>query len=1344
MALQPPLLVPSGDAENGERIIEAISAHLKRCARPPTPMMTPMTTTATTVVPSCCVIPGIDELILDLERFVTLRDEIVYSFETLHDDHGNGNGGNEDDEYGDDASAAPDVGVLLTEYCALLGALTTVPGLGSLPSDAGDGGGGGADGEQQQHATDVPIGGLFLTWHKLDEEKEDTSPTHEVNVNNNGGGGEPMEIDEHEDADEDDDDNDDGDDGAAHHFSVSSLHAERQLSTYLLAVLQYQSALTNLSVSSSPDSAARVLSDMSGTRDALKAAQLGFGSAAALFDHLRTVVENDIRVRQEEEGAAATAAAGGSASGSMHVDNDRRSFISEASVPMIPISPYQLLDPSALHLFHLASMASGQTCFYYTLLVQRQQMHTVLSKLASGCTDYFEAVASFARQMPEEEEEGQGGDDTNDDGVGTIRSYMPSKALIRSTYAAGELYYMALAEYHEACINQSKGLIGLEVARLRSAAHIIGKAGAELLGNHHHHDLMTTGGGMASQETAAALVAASAAGAAGPGDEARVAVILKSLLCAKVINLHTEISRLMTRAEEEWADDVPTDIPPTKKQIMMKVAPIPAEVNFFDPALGILALQASPPLQQLLDRTGVEACTNIHRKLLELLASTKSSAHRATASSQEELAKLGLPDCISTFKATVEAAKVARSSKILGIPPAMADQLQSLHSSRGVMLLKQNLYILEEVAALARQTLDETEEMLHDTVQTDQAFRRDHPTFSGRDVAMEHSQIAVSSLDGSGATETDARQICSKIRTWLNQANEGDRKLCQVLEEIETDPKYRLVMLPLNQLEKLVRGGSGRLNTDEEEMEEEDRTSSFSSLATGAVESITLEKQLEHLNTLLASRERILDEMENDVLTFNQRERAVQAIAKHGNLLADNQFYQALADLSLPLFDHHFEKINTSIEKQNTLFRLIVQLYTKFQVDRSAYEQEKEAAEDDLMTDTASSPAKAYLQKIASALKTIEWIRPQLVQGRNFYQTVLSNIEELKKKVEDVNAVLASERIFFEDSHHSQREEAHRRRQEEEDERLARELMREAEEAAAQHAPQAAVDPRQQEDDERLARELAQQFQDEANIISHNGTTALAGNRDVAMGDANDLGQGQNSRPLENVVTALGLTEGAVRRIGSPIGRQRSASLDRADENAARQIPPPDVPRRRSSFADLGDIPPEIFASRNRSSSSGRMSQVSLGGVSSIGSESIVRTFHRQQQQLQQGEQAQVLDNGGDNAGENLAGIPIGPSDPNGPGQDAIPAPPSPLGVTRRSMQSHGGGSRSGLPGRSSRPGVVNVRNDEVPQMDVNDEAFAQLVAMDFPPDLVRDALSRYSSLERATEWILSNISLGP
>ena len=315
--------------------------------------------------------------------------------------------------------------------------------------------------------------------------------------------------------------------------------------------------------------------------------------------------------------------------------------------------------------------------------------------------------------------------------------------------------------------------------------------------------------------------------------------------------------------------------------------------------------------------------------------------------------------------------------------------------------------------------------------------------------------------------------------------------------------------------------------------------------------------------------------------------------------------------------------------------------------------------------------------------------------------------------------------------------------------------MREAEEAAAQNGPQAQVDPRQQEEDERLARELAQQFQEEANISSRNPTD-LVDNRDVTMGDA-------NARPtveLTNAVNALGLADGDNRRTGrrNPIGRQRSSSLDRLDENALHE-PSPIEHRRSSSFADLGDIPAEIFAPRGRSSGSDRFSMVSLGGVSSIGSESIVRNFHRQQQlQLQQQQQVgnagveQSAGGGGDDDDENmdedmeenLAGIPVPRASRNeneGDEEMVAPAPPSPLGAARaQSTLSSGGISRSGLPGRSSRPGVVPVRNDELPELDVNDEAFAQLVAMDFPPELVRDALSRYDSIERATEYILQNL----
>ena len=1296
MSLQPPLLVPSGDAENGERIIECISEHLGRLKKPSPQFCRDIHRAASNKghidsgkvsipVPNCCVIPSIDEVILDLERMVTLRDEIVYRFAET--------GANEDDAEGE---AEAEVIALLREYCALLGALTTVPGLGFgiFGNARGD-----CTGER---ARDLQISGLFLTWHKLrdDNDGKDMNATDDNDA---------MEID----------------DTGEQHFSVSSLYAERQLSAYLLAALEYQSAVAKMSVFSSPSSP----TDMGRARDALKSAQLGFGRAAALFDHVRTIIEHDMLEKHEQNEA--------DGSSSIYVDNETKisssaselAAASSSSVPMLPISPHQLLDPSALHVLHLASVASGQACYYYHASVLKNRVQSALAKLAAGAALMFEAVASFARQMAEDETI----ENNTTRRVRSIRSYMPSKALLRSTYAAGENYYLALSDYHEACVKKSRSERADEIGRLRSAACFIDNATTEMLGNHKHDLMMTANGLVANQDTAGA----------------HLTIRLQSLLCAQVINLNTEISNLLLKAEEEWTGgDVPTDLLPVRPQTVMKLAAIPTEANFLEPSLGIVALVTNPPLQRLLNRTGVESCHRFHQKLAQMLISTRKTAHNATESAGEQLAKLGLPECITTFKATVEAAKTARGRNICGIPPAMADQLESLHSSQGVMLLSENLFMLEEVAALARQTLDKTEEMLDDTVQADNEFRRDHPTFTGRDVAVEHSQIAVTSLDGNGATETDARRICAKIRGWLNQANDGDQKVRVVLEEIETDPKYRLVMLPLEQLEKLIRGGSGGL-TDDTNDDEEERTTSSSSTGADGVDTLALLKQLEHLKTLMASRERILEEMEKDVLVFNQRERAVQAIARRGDISPDEQFYQALTDVALPLFDHHFDKIKTSIEKQQRLFRIIVQLYSKFIADKTAYEQMKEATEKDLTYDAASSPAKAYLQKIASALKTIEWIRPQLVQGRNFYQTVLANIEELKKKVEDTNAVLASERIFFEDSHHSRQEEEHRRRQEEEDERLAQELMREAEEEAAQQPPQTPADPRQQEEDERLARELARQFQDEANISTNNGTTNLAGNRDESMGEPNDLAQGRNN--LNNDVNAFDLTEDTDRRGRNLNGRhRRSSSFDQVTDNA-HLVPPLEAPRRHSSLVDLGDIPREIFAPippRGHSSgSNGRMSQISLGGVSSLGSASIVRSFHRQQQQQQReeippGDQEQEVAIGGDQSGDNLTGIPRRPSVPDDRAeqQAVVPEPRSPFRGPRRSTHTSGGISRSGLPGRSSRPGIVNVRNDEMPEFEVNDEAFAQLVAMDFPPDMVRDALARFDNIERATEYILSNI----
>mmetsp|Transcript_21594 Transcript_21594/g.48239 ORF Transcript_21594/g.48239 Transcript_21594/m.48239 type:complete len:1381 (+) Transcript_21594:347-4489(+) len=1378
--LRPPLLVPihasadgitnsntGGGAEEEEensereRIMAAMSSHLLARHTASGTSLTPARVAAAAPARAAARVraraaaveetrPCLDEIQTDVERLLMLRSEIVQAFSSstftfiLQDPtsgrcDGAGDGGGDiespeiDSPDGIDPDIDPDLGLVVREYAALLGALVSVDGIG-----------------------DDCIDDLDLRWRLVvvppvvvQDQKLGTSGVE------NSGEDQGMDVD-------------DIDNTTAMKaeimISASSLHQERRLAAYLLAALEYRiasassassaSASTSASASAIPasldDGDVRMEEDGAPREEGggeqqkhkqqkqeeqlLRDAEIGYCTAATLFHHIHNVMEKAERDGRND----------GNGNGNCGSSNSNGCSSSGCS------SSSMLLDPSKMELFHLASLTAGQECVYRRAVLRQKKklMHPMLAKLAAGCADWYGRVVSHVGVMQQEKEgiADEGGRTRYNDNVMEVDNCIPAAAVmttttpaataappptnilnpsqIGSTYQAGEYYYKSVAEQHEALAPRIQSRTGAQIGRLRRALDFARRAELELLG---------TGG---TEDGTGATAAA-------------VTTVQVGRLLVQISQLQTELQRMLQTVEDGNAEEVPADadLPATRGQNMMtKTLPVPPEVDLVDVGLAADCLDP-PPLEQLLDDEAVRVCVDFHGGLCEMYESAKVAARKATNAAREELGRLGVEEGLNTFKAVVEAREASHRSggHGRGIPPAMAAQIRSLHSSQGVILLRQNLYILQEVAEVARQNLDGVENMLNETARLDANFRRTNPMFRGREVDVEHGQITLPSFEDSDAVVVGAREIVARCRNLLDKAHQGDEKLRIILEKFETDPKYKLVMLPIERLERLVAesGGSGSVGSSVQV--DVDRSKDETGAST--VDTSALEQCLSNLDNVLAERDSNISEMQTKIEAYRLRPEMVQAIDE-SNFSSNeslDQLYIEVAQRSLRVFRLDIiDRLNESIKEQEQLLQSILQLHSKFQRDRAAYE-EGHSSTDSSSSSPNSAMHDAYLQKIASALETIAWIQPQLIKGSTFYENFLLGISELNNQVSDVNAVMANERIMFEENNDSFQKEEMMRKQVEEDERLARELAETL--TLGGNAQEKAEHEAQMRRDEQMAVELERQLREEevnasgSNLASY-PTPEERGNDDggdqmipedgsgdqmIPEGGSPSLGlppysggrpprNNQNQMPMDDAANAFGLSNEqdivTTRAAGRAMERRRSNSFYQPGRNEPSP-PRNDRRRRRSSF---GDVPLEIFARGGGDN----VSILSMD-ISSLGSESIVRTHQRQQQMNERHNQV----------ARNHRGTPQ---------SDTAELEPAAVSSRAACASNPTDSRRSPLPGRSVRPGMVQLRNDEVEMIDVDDEAFAQLVSMDFDPDLVRDALQRFdNSFERAMEFILTH-----
>jgi BRO1-like domain/ALIX V-shaped domain binding to HIV len=409
-------------------------------------------------------------------------------------------------------------------------------------------------------------------------------------------------------------------------------------------------------------------------------------------------------------------------------------------------------------------------------------------------------------------------------------------------------------------------------------------------------------------------------------------------------------------------------------------------------------------------------------------------------SARKALASVNLPHSLTAYRQV-------RSGG--GIPDDLWQRVQAIQRERRVAQLKQDLWELRDAADLARTTHQRVASELDFDLESDRLFRQSNSGFEG------HSAEEV---------QKSFRKSLANYDRLLVSAQEGDSVLLRRLEQLDTNPKYKLLQFQKSQLDRLLPGAGGSgggpnsLNNS------------------NGFDTSHLSRLLVELSALFQEREVLLNAIREEVRNFDIEGALISRVGSE-RAASDQEYSDALA-YARKSFDGMFYEMESNIEKQTDLLDAILAENEKFMVARERTHN--------------SHSADSCILMIEDAIEEIDQLSKHLTEGKDFYNVVIPKLDKLKQQVGDVSARLTVERLEYDDR-------ADRARQEEKDAKMAMKLSSGAEMNSSQ--PHAAGDgnaprvlpgaspgaggdpPRTKVDDEKVATLVAMEF-DPAKVVA--------------------------------------------------------------------------------------------------------------------------------------------------------------------------------------------------------------------------------------------------------------------
>jgi hypothetical protein len=318
------------------------------------------------------------------------------------------------------------------------------------------------------------------------------------------------------------------------------------------------------------------------------------------------------------------------------------------------------------------------------------------------------------------------------------------------------------------------------------------------------------------------------------------------------------------------------------------------------------------------------------------------------------LADVNLPHSLTAFRQEQSGG---------GIPMELWERIEALQEEGFISQLKRELWELREVAESAMVVHNKISRQLAEDMELDQQFRELNPLFEGHPASE---------------VQRSFRLSLKNYESLLAKSREGDTVLIRRLENLDTDPKYKLLQFPKSQLDRLLPAG--------EDGEPQIDTSRLARL-------------LVALSSLFDEREDLVQMLRSEAKKYDIAGKMASVDPKCSTA---NEDYERVVQMSLKSFGGISYDIRTNITRQVELLESIMMENDRFVAARDA--------------GPSSSANESCILMIEDAIEDAEQLSKHLREGQGFYKIVIPRLEHLKQEVGGANVRLTIERCEYEES----------------------------------------------------------------------------------------------------------------------------------------------------------------------------------------------------------------------------------------------------------------------------------------------------------------------------------------
>lgn len=394
----------------------------------------------------------------------------------------------------------------------------------------------------------------------------------------------------------------------------------------------------------------------------------------------------------------------------------------------------------------------------------------------------------------------------------------------------------------------------------------------------------------------------------------------------------------------------------------------------------------------------------------DFLVDIANTADDRTEAARKTLATVNLPHSLTAYRQEQSGG---------GIPDDLWQRVQTIQQDKRITQLKQDLWELRDVADLARSTYKKVKSQLDFDLESDRLFRQGNQMFEGHDAEE---------------VQKSFRQSLSNYDRLLVTAHEGDSVLLKRLEQLDTNPKYKLLQFQKSQLDRLLPGaGNG-------------------SKRNPAIATSRLSRLLVELSKLFDEREVLVNAFRDEVKRFDIM-GALQSQVDSRN--GSDQEYREAVKYAEKSFEGMMLDVQDNLDKQTDLVNTILAENEQFMIAREQT--------------NISQAGDSCIVMIEDAMEEIDQLSKHLKEGKDFYNVVIPKLDKLKQQVGDVSARLTVERLEFDDK-------SSRAQQEEKDAMMAKKLSSEASSASVRGPSGPSPSDMSGVDDEKVATLVAMEF----------------------------------------------------------------------------------------------------------------------------------------------------------------------------------------------------------------------------------------------------------------------------